>query len=287
MVLNFNEFTEKLRKEVENFISENYDGVAVKDITVAKVNGKKRGFELKRSFGKGRGESVIFYNDVLYEGYKEAGSFNSFFEKLKKAMEKNLSEDKISIVEKIDRNYILREVYPMLISTEKNESMLKENGLLHRETDLGLSIVYCFDVKINGADGMVRITSSLAKEYDITEDELYRVALANLSETPPDILQKSHQNTTIIEDGKAGAAHLLNDDILQLVASGYDDNFFIFPISVNTVLAVPAGTNPDILAFELKAAVREINSSEGMPREMFLSDKLLEYNRGSYRLQLA
>ena len=60
MVLNFNEFTEKLRKEVENFISENYDGVAVKDITVAKVNGKKRGFELKRSFGKGRGESVIF-----------------------------------------------------------------------------------------------------------------------------------------------------------------------------------------------------------------------------------
>ena len=53
------------------------------------------------------------------------------------------------------------------------------------------------------------------------------------------------------------------------------------------VLAVPAGTNPDILAFELKAAVREINSSEGMPREMFLSDKLLEYNRGSHRLQLA
>lgn len=42
MVLNFNEFTEKLRKEVENFISENYDGVAVKDITVAKVNGKKK-----------------------------------------------------------------------------------------------------------------------------------------------------------------------------------------------------------------------------------------------------
>lgn len=178
-------------------------------------------------------------------------------------------------------------VYPILVSTEANLSMLER--YVSREF-LDLSILYVIKVADLGSDsfGTVKITNELFDGYGISEDELYAQSVENLKEEgyrlrdmmevlvdmlSDDIPFESEDIDRMeLETGRMyvltnkskmyGAAGILDTSLLQSLGA----SFYILPSSVHETIFVPEDANMN--QESLDAMVADVNATQVSPEEV-------------------
>ena len=288
-------FKKLVIREVEKFIEANYPTGKVEEQTVQKLNDSKEGFVIIFEDDGG----PIYYWDQLLERYMHFDSFEEFMgdflEAINDLASNFKSRDVKSVLEGIDKRYIIDNVLPILINTEINRDFFDEMKLVHRDfPETGLSVIYYFDIKVEETSGIIKIPQDLIKEHGITEEELYQNALRNLKKKNPyeelPLMSLFGHNASpeeditliIAKDGYA-AAYILLDEVLQHLYDKYDGNIMIIPSSINEVLIGPSGSEAYINY--MKKCVFDISNDESkLPKEEFLSDKLFIYDRAKHQL---
>ena len=169
------------------------------------------------------------------------------------------------------------QVYPMLISAEKDKGIL---STLVTDRFLDLSVIYI--IRMDG--GIIRLTEEMLERYGADREGLKRYAMENLKKDGyrfSDLVEKLAPFSTEIRAQKAelddkaqlyvltntsgmfGAAGLLNLEMVQEFASGKD--FYILPSSIHEVLFWEADGSMGSEA--LSGMVREVNEQSVMKEE--------------------
>lgn len=285
--MGYEEFKEKLLEGLREYYGEPVEaGIC----TVKKNNGKSYdGVQIILDNSE-RSVVPVISLDGLYEAYSN-GSMDiaeCVEEVCKERKKHETTGDVKGIVEKLaDWSAVKESVYPILLSTQKNEEMLK--NLVSKQV-LDLSVAYIIRIKIAGeVRGNAKISRQMMRHYGITKSELHRQAMENLLKDGYEFLDmaaiirdmlRSGEN----EDGKGGyiedmqaedehpvkmyvltnkeksygAAGILNKKFVREFAKG--KNFFILPSSIHETIFVPADDLSDRELFD--DMVEEVNKTQ-------------------------
>lgn len=285
--MSYEEFKEKLLKELREYYGES---VEVGFCTVNKNNGKSYdGVQIIMDNSE-RSVVPVISLDGLYEAYSN-GSMDivECVEAVCKERKKHeTTGDVLEFVEKLaDWSAVKESVYPILLSTQKNEEMLKH---FVSTQILDLSVVYIIRIKIAGeVRGNAKISRQMMRHYGITKRELRNQAMKNLLKDGYEFLDmaaiirdmvRSGENEDdkgrYIEDTRVeaeqkvkmyvltnkeksyGAAGILNKKFVREFAKG--QNFFILPSSIHETIFVPADNFSDRELFD--NMVEEVNKTQ-------------------------
>ena len=140
-----------------------------------------------------------------------------------------------------------------------------------------MAITYRF-LMHKGDDGIdtVLITDSLMNEIGLTHRELHDLAMDNTRRLfPPRLLEAEDGGIYCTNEHQScGAGVLLYQDFMDEVAEKIGDEFYIIPVSVHDVMAVPSGEFHEEAMLHMLA---DINENRMDDREN-LSKCLLRYN---------
>ena len=167
-----------------------------------------------------------------------------------------------------------------------------------------IDLIGVFYVNSKNGSLKLKITKELAQIYDISYEELYEAAVANVKK---DIVVRgllgvikdlSEEITGIEEDiepGDAqmyiitnsemhlGAAALMIPDPFEYLSGKLHDDLYVLPASRHEVLAVPKnGSTPE----SLRKIVSAVNEEEVNMKD-FLSNEVYQYTRGTGVIELA
>ena len=170
---------------------------------------------------------------------------------------------------------------------------------------LDLAVIYRLKMwECKSGDAVHTVTNGMMEYWDITEEELYEAALANLQKEEFEIIGGYQAVQDMIEeliDVKEesefhewmyiftnrsrikGAAAMLRTDLLDRFAKAQESDLIILPSSVHEVILLPAMDDED--AAELRRIVQDINEKEVQEEER-LSDEVYYFRRSTGAVEL-
>ena len=281
IVMEYNTFKEEIVKDIVNELGEEVD-IDFCEIYCLNHNGTE-GLVITDFEKRIR---PVFPIELFYNCYL-VGKIN--MEDIKELAKIRLSEeakDLTSIMENILEEEIQENIFLRLINYEKNEDWLQK--LPHRKF-LDLAVVYYIERENTSCyDYIVNINNALLTELQMTEEELFRLALRNsmqkkkaeikciqdmfskcfwclfgITEEEPEIPMYVLTN----ENKKYGASCLLYKGVLEELAEQVKDDLYILPSSIQEVIIIPKSFVPGVE--RLKELVKEVN------RDMVLEEEVL------------
>lgn len=189
----------------------------------------------------------VIYYDEAWEQMSDAELITYFI----KVFEETNTKADLSTF--LNKEYLMQHVMPMLMELQ-NKRFVEQERFLYEERDGFLVLFYC---PINpaefslGPDNVLtlRITHMLLEHLDIERNEIMKTAYDNLeSSTKLEVhrlpgKELLTQVTTTYYN--YGAAAILSSRIKRRLKKLYDGSFYVLPLSVNEIMAVPRSTrNP-------------------------------------------
>ena len=189
----------------------------------------------------------------------------------------------------LDKELLLKYVLPKLVNTEKNQVSL-ENAVHKGFADLAVTYYVLLPNSGNG-NGLQTVTLNtvVIQKLDINLEELHEAAIRNmkrngivmqdLSEMLGGISGPTPQMPLVVLTNKNkvfGAAALLDENYLRLVADRFDSDLYILPSSIHEVILLPASEGGE--ASFMVNMVREVNQDYVEPQD-FLSDNAYLYDK--------
>lgn len=298
-MLNYDDFKKAVKKKFLDYMPAEYRGMELKIFKSTKINQTVDGLTLINA-----GTMPVINVDNLYEYYMKNGSLDAVLKAAANVMCENM-EKRIKVdLEELKNNIIFQ-----VINTEQNRALLKE--IPHREF-LDLSIIYRWVVGMNKEEILSSIIKNdFAKSYNLSEEEMYRLATENTRRIMPPVVESiidavrkhcgeneivdmmleameilpSTQEIWVISNTREidGASSILYDSILSELAEKIESNFYIIPSSIHEVIAiaVPYVQNPNVLS----DMVHEINMEEVKINER-LSNQVYRYDRKTHQLTM-
>lgn len=224
------------------------------------------------------------------------GKVLEIFEKEKRNISQ-VSEDAKKIMEKIKS----LDVHARLVPRHEPRHVLFLNGKVTREF-LDMNIVYYVCVsKLNGSIGSYTIDTSMCNACGVTEEELFKGALNNITD---DIVVHRNLSSVLTSFGEFhidgvenleeifapvtvltnrshtfGASLIIKDEVLNKVMERMNtDELIILPSSVNEVLVINANTaGADIASY--REMVKCVNDDSGFKPSEILSYSVYTYNK--------
>ena len=170
---------------------------------------------------------------------------------------------------------------------------------------LDLAVIYRLKMwECKSGDAVQTVTNKMMEHWNITEEELYEAALANLQKEEFEIIGGYQAVQDMIEeliDVKEesefhewmyiftnrsrikGAAAMLRTDLLDRFAKAQESDLIILPSSVHEVILLPTMDDED--AAELRRIVQDINEKEVQEEER-LSDEVYYFRRSTGAVEL-
>lgn len=205
---------------------------------------------------------------------------------------KNICDRNVDISFFTDFSQAKKAVYPKLVRKENNPVLDDAVAVEY----LDLAIVFYVKAAVHSGNASVTVLKKHLNLWDITEDELLKIALKNLFDEELycrsmfDMLTKDMGISLKEEYSEApdiyivtnkqnyfGAAMILNPENLETVSKKLGGDFFILPSSIHEVLCVPCMSD----STGLDAMVSEVNGkSELISAEDVLSDHAYRYVAG-------
>lgn len=212
-------------------------------------------------------------------------------------------------VKRIDEDQLMeswesakRRIVVELIKESWNQELLEE---IPYKAFLDLAVIYRIKMwECKSGDVVHTVTNEMMEHWNITEEELYETALANLqkeefeiiglhqvlkdmTEEHIDVEQKDefHGWAYVFTNRSRikGAAAMLRTDLLNRFSETHGSDLFILPSSVHEVILLPA--KEDENTAELRRIVRETN--EGIVNEEeWLSDEVYYFRRSTGAVEL-
>lgn len=279
--MDYNEFREEILKELQK---RHGDGLEITVSRIKKNNGAGYyGVKFQpQNTGEGVTLGAVFRLDHLYEAYAggetdTAACAESLWEEYEKNRE---PEDLQQFAEDLQRWETARKnIYPVLLSAEKNADMLPE---LVTVPVLDLAVVFIVRGRVSGSGcSTVKVTAAMLEDYKVSGKELYDAAMANLEndgyffqsmeDIIRDILKKENAGSMGLdlpgeikmyvlsnESKTYGAAGILSRKLVREFANGRD--MYILPSSVHETIFIPA--SGEYSAAELSRMVEDINRTQ-------------------------
>jgi hypothetical protein len=314
MNLNYEEFKEKIKEDIKDYMDEKYKDCGVVIRKVNKTNREVDGLNMLDIPGLKNATPTLYVND-LYEKYEKTGDYEEVARMAAETMEYGIKSFNSQIKEEcLDTSKLKDKVFFSLINAEQNRELL--NTVPHREFE-DLAIVYRWNI---GSDSMGTYTNlvnnDLAEKEGLTENDLYNAANKNTKELFPVLVKNmneviseiifgeselgeemqeefnevmmetpnEHSMYVITNESKLyGAASILYEEPLHELAEKVGSDLYILPSSVHEVIAVSADfSSPD----ELAEMVYEINMDQVDINDR-LSNQVYCYDKDLRTLRLA
>ncbi len=189
-----------------------------------------------------------------------------------------------------------------LVKESWNQKLLEE---IPYKPFLDLAVIYRIKMwECKSGDVVHTVTNKMMGHWDITEEELYEAALANLQKEEFEIMGWQQAVQDMIEeliDVKEesefhewmyiftnrsrikGATAMLRTDLLDRFAKAQESDLIILPSSVHEVLLLPAMDDEDVA--ELRRTVQDINEKK-VKEEEWLSDEVYYFRRSTGAVEL-
>lgn len=295
--MGYEEFKEKILEELRNLYG---DGAEMYIAKLRKNNGVcYDGLQVRAKEKDGKVMPIIrldeLYEKYLTEGINVAKCVQVALMRLK---ENKVPKSVMRIAKRIkDWNYISKNVYPMLLSTEDNREILQNLASISM---LDLSVVYIIRTKLaDDCTGNIKISKEMMEGYGLNIEELHRQAMENLKgdgykfrdmESIIRSLFPNHFTEKTVEmAGEAGIMHILTNSCGIYGAAGILDkellkqfageqDYIILPSSVHETIFVPVTEEYDKETFDKMVA--EVNRS-GVRQEERLADHSYYYHAGT------
>ena len=288
--MEFNVFTEELC----DLVGENMgNGYEVTSRTVTKNNGViLTGIMAKKS---GRNIYPTLYINDMYD--KDLSGED--MQRIALRISENLKNASIPPTQMLDDLFefdkIKDKIAFKLINTRRNTKLL--NDIPHRDF-LNLSVVYYIDLEDaatgEGCKATLMIQDRFLKQWDISEETLYEVAVSNMQRNLPDkimtmkeILEERFNHMTDMDIGMYvlsnisnmyGASAMLYGSGIKQLSEDLNRNLYILPSSVHELIILPQDENTD--AASLLEIVSQVNEFEVSDEEI-LADSVYLYDRDS------
>lgn len=295
-------FTEELIKHVK---LENLDKqVRVEYFETLKNNGIKYPSIIIKSNGKNI--SPVIHVEQFYNEYtNEELTMDDILRIINEIIDSTPSVT----VDFSDFELLKNHIYPILINTDKNRSLL--STIPHKDF-LDLSVIYRFfipsieePVFSIGESASSIISNGIIENWNISETELEEIAINNLKkskitfrnifeflkslipkEINIDALDKMKEDSFMYvlhsETPSYGAnAILLNSELEKIFAKL--GSFYIFPSSIHECMIAPVSKIPS--AKEAKSVILQVNGDpDCIPPEDILSDTLYQYDDNDIKI---
>ena len=310
MNLNYEEFKERIKDDIKDYMDEKYKDCEVVIRKVNKTNREVDGLNMLDIPGLKNATPTLYVND-LYEKYEKTGDYEEVARMAAETMEYGIKSFNSQIKEEcLDTSKLKDKVFFSLINAEQNRELL--NTVPHREFE-DLAIVYRWNL---GNDSLGTYTNlvnnDLAAKEGLTENDLYNaankntkvlfpVSNKNMNEVISEIIfgesemqeefnevmmetPNEHSMYVITNESKLyGAASILYEEPLHELAEKVGSDLYILPSSVHEVIAVSADfSSPD----ELAEMVYEINMDQVDINDR-LSNQVYCYDKDLRTLRLA
>lgn len=314
MNLNYEEFKEKIKEDIKDYMDEKYKDCGVVIRKVNKTNREVDGLNFYDIPGLKNATPTLYVNN-LYEEYERTGNYEDVVRMAAETMENGIeSFNKEIKADFLDTSRLKDNVFFTLINAEQNRELLKT--VPHREFE-DLAIVYRWNL---GNDSLGTYTNlvnnDLAEKEGLTENDLYNAASKNTKELFPvsiknmnevigemifgesgideemqkefsEVMQETPDENcmyVITNESKLfGAASMLYEEPIHELAEQVGGDLYILPSSVHEVIAVPADfDSPE----ELAEMVYEINMEQVDINDR-LSNQVYHYDRDLRTLRLA
>lgn len=314
MNLNYEEFKERIKDDIKDYMDEKYKDCEVVIRKVNKTNREVDGLNMLDIPGLKNATPTLYVND-LYEKYEKTGDYEEVARMAAETMEYGIKSFNSQIKEEcLDTSKLKDKVFFSLINAEQNRELL--NTVPHREFE-DLAIVYRWNI---GSDSMGTYTNlvnnDLAEKEGLTENDLYNAANKNTKELFPVLVKNMNEVISEIIFGDSelsgemeeefkevmmetqdersmyvitnesklfGAASMLYEEPLHELAEKIGSDLYILPSSIHEVIAVSADFgSPD----ELAEMVYEINMDQVDINDR-LSNQVYCYDKDLRTLRLA
>ncbi len=273
-----------------------------KIVEVTKNNGLKLTGASLEFIGKeiedGKTMVPTIYLEYLYEDFKEnePDSLEDFLEEaIRKAAQTpmpSFNTDPESLKEKI---------MPMLVNKNTNKELLEQ--IPHRDYVGDIAIIY--KAMWHGEEsGSALIRNSFIEGLKMSEDDLYRLSMANLFLDGPQAIPMTQimcelsgmepeelpigmmdENPMYVVTNKArcnGSGAILSPLTLEKLANELDSNLFMFPSSIHEWIVIKENDELE----EFQDMVRDINATEVSPSD-FLSNNVFYYDKETKQVSVA
>lgn len=306
MNLNYEEFKEKIKDDIKDYMDEKYKDCGVFIRKVNKTNCEVDGLNFYNIPGLKNATPTIYVNN-LYEEYERTGNYEEVVRGEAETMEREIeSFNKEIKAELLDTSRLKDNVFFTLINAEQNKELLKT--VPHRKFE-DLAIVYRWNIG-SDSSGMYTnlVDSRLAKKEGLTENDLYNAARKNTKELLPvsvrnmneiiseiifgeneleDEMDKEfkkvmmetpneHSMYVITNESKLyGAASILYEEPLHELAEKFGSDLYILPSSVHEVIAVSAdmGSPDDLAEMVYEINMEQVDIDDRLSNQVYCYDK--------------
>ena len=306
MNLNYEEFKEKIKDDIKDYMDEKYKDCGVFIRKVNKTNCEVDGLNFYNIPGLKNATPTIYVNN-LYEEYERTGNYEEVVRGAAETMEREIeSFNKEIKAELLDTSRLKDNVFFTLINAEQNKELLKT--VPHRKFE-DLAIVYRWNIG-SDSSGMYTnlVDSRLAKKEGLTENDLYNAARKNTKELLPvsvrnmneiiseiifgeneleDEMDKEfkkvmmetpneHSMYVITNESKLyGAASILYEEPLHELAEKFGSDLYILPSSVHEVIAVSAdmGSPDDLAEMVYEINMEQVDIDDRLSNQVYCYDK--------------
>ena len=314
MNLNYEEFKERIKDDIKDYMDEKYKDCEVVIRKVNKTNREVDGLNMLDIPGLKNATPTLYVND-LYEKYEKTGDYEEVARMAAETMEYGIKSFNSQIKEEcLDTSKLKDKVFFSLINAEQNRELL--NTVPHREFE-DLAIVYRWNIGA-ASDGVYTnlVNNDLAEKEGLTENDLYNAANKNTKELFPVLVKNMNEVISEIIFGDSelsgemeeefkevmmetqdersmyvitnesklfGAASMLYEEPLHELAEKIGSDLYILPSSIHEVIAVSADFgSPD----ELAEMVYEINMDQVDINDR-LSNQVYCYDKDLRTLRIA
>lgn len=239
---------------------------------------------------KPEGASPLVYMEPFYHRFQE-GELMSLLALELAALLCRPVPDGISARKFLNPEYLRKNIVFRLVNRERNVLLLPE--IVYRDF---LDLVVTYGIILNSdevGNGIVMVRKNMAAEWNISEQEMFELAMENSPRIMGDDLKSMAQmlghavepvedELYVLSNADAfyGASVMLYTRQLRRLAESLRTDLYILPSSVHELIVTPVAGENEVF---LKRLVREVNEAE-VSREEVLSDSVYRYVRAEDRI---
>jgi len=298
--MTFNEYIERVKREVKVYLPKEYKDINPEINKVSKNNGKElTGLTL-------RGTSNIcpnIYLDSFYDLYQDGMEIEDTLIRISEIFQREINRMPQFNLEDFTYNNMKDNLYYTVINAEKNEKLLQEIPHQRRED---LAIVYRVHLSVSDeGTGSILLNNTHLKLWGVDQNEVHSQAVLNM----PKILPYAFENMNdiiaemmgadleefeemagenmmwVLSNDKRmqGAAYMFDEEVMSSIAEKLGGDFIVLPSSLHEVIILKEEENMDLE--HIHGMVSEVNESQVEPDEV-LSDAIYRYSSKDNKLSL-
>ncbi len=315
-MLDKREFAEYIGEHIKEYLPPSFANAEIQVREVTKMNDEVRtGISLMKD-----GESIApnIYIDEMYEDYRKGADLDGIVGQVADIrIEHAVGEDPArGLKEKLLGDYedLRGSIHGRLVDPDLNRKMLGE--LVSRPCG---EFALTYQVDLGSMSGnsdthaIVRVTKPLLKKWGVTEEDLYRDALAadkarepglfGLAEIMNGLFERENTAVNLLNvdgplpppspmfpfyvltyrDRELGCSIMAQEDVLAKIGEQIGGNYFVIPSSIQELLIMREDGSDARMLTQMCRAVNE----EEVSNEDLLSDKVQHYDAAEHRLENA